>query len=532
MRKWRIHLVVFILSIFLGGLLALHVGQDISWDLQNYHFYNPHAFITNQPLTAVAPDSPVTYANPLSDLPSYLLIRHLSPQTAGFLLGMIQGINIWLVFEIAYLVLRKKIDKRRLRAAVAMSVALVSCFGAVTFSEFGGTMTDNLTSIFVLLGVFLLLHSMQSKRRADQLRIAAYISVGVAVGLKLTNSMYMIGLLASGLAIASNWRLRGKQFFINVLAVLAGMLAISGFWYWKLWSAFGSPLFPFYNTVFRSPYYSAVDFVDTRWIPKSVLHVLLEPFYFVSSNSLVAAENVFRDGRLLMALVLLLLVGVVYAVGRWRKWTTIQIPRETVVLGVFFIASYVVWVSKFGYYRYFLVGELVAVVVIAVAVYTLIPKAKLATIVLGVLLCTLLLTTKPLNWGRISWQPTWFGLTEASFVELDGATVFVANQPTASFVIPYFPDSSRTVMIGDGANIIPPRAEALRVRNDGDVQVAIATNSSDTYFLLRGDEAQTQSEIDLNQLGFKTSSCSVLPVYPRTSQPGAPQLRLCRVEPL
>src|SRR4051812_42501154 len=96
-KKLFPHILALLVAMVLGGSVAISLGQDQSWDLQNYHFYNPHAYLSHKDVTDISPDSPITYENPLSDVPSYLLITNLTPRTAGFALGAIQGLNVFLI---------------------------------------------------------------------------------------------------------------------------------------------------------------------------------------------------------------------------------------------------------------------------------------------------------------------------------------------------------------------------------------------------------------------------------------------------
>lgn len=66
-------------------------------------------------------------------------------------------------------------------------------------SELGTTFGDNLTSIPVLAGV-LLLCSAKARERVSWTDFMAGIAIGLATGLKLTNSPYAVAALAAILA--------------------------------------------------------------------------------------------------------------------------------------------------------------------------------------------------------------------------------------------------------------------------------------------------------------------------------------------
>ena len=85
----------------LTGLVSLHLGQDLNWDLQNYHYYNGYAFLhgnIDQDFLAAGIQS---YFNPFLDVMNYLMIAHFPAKLTGFLLGAIQGINFYLLWILA-----------------------------------------------------------------------------------------------------------------------------------------------------------------------------------------------------------------------------------------------------------------------------------------------------------------------------------------------------------------------------------------------------------------------------------------------
>src|SRR3954454_5856595 len=49
LRHFNRAIPVFIwISPLLAGLLSLHMGKSMAWDLLHYHYYNGYAFLTNR----------------------------------------------------------------------------------------------------------------------------------------------------------------------------------------------------------------------------------------------------------------------------------------------------------------------------------------------------------------------------------------------------------------------------------------------------------------------------------------------------
>ncbi len=96
-RTNRTHTVMVRLLLCLApvaaGLYVLAVGQDTNWDLRNYHFYNPFAWLTGRMGHDVAVSHVATYYNPLMYLPFYFAVKALPPKAVGFILGFLPGLN-------------------------------------------------------------------------------------------------------------------------------------------------------------------------------------------------------------------------------------------------------------------------------------------------------------------------------------------------------------------------------------------------------------------------------------------------------
>jgi hypothetical protein len=82
----------------LFGLVSIVLGQDVNYDLRNYHFYNAYALLNSREEIDLLPGQLQSFHNPLLDLPALSLDRQLAPVVG---LGAIQGTNALLVFRLA-----------------------------------------------------------------------------------------------------------------------------------------------------------------------------------------------------------------------------------------------------------------------------------------------------------------------------------------------------------------------------------------------------------------------------------------------
>ncbi|HTE57625.1 MAG TPA: hypothetical protein VK694_02690 [Verrucomicrobiae bacterium] len=533
LKKYGIHIFALVVAVGIGGFMAARLGQDINFDLQNYHYANPHIFLNDRIEHDIAIGELESYANPLPDIPGYLLISHVRPRIAATGLGMIQGLNIFLIFEIVLLLLPRKRIWSWQRWAVALFVGILSFFGAGNISEVGNTMGDNLASLFVLGGLLLLLFSFSRPKvwpSQRLVRLAAYFVIGAGVGLKLTGVIYALALLAAGLLVEGSWVKKIKEGFFHGLAIGIGTLLTGGFWYLKLWQLFKSPIFPFYNAVFQSPYYPAKNFEDVRWIPKSLLHAVFAPFYYASKQAL-SSEIPFKDPRLAVAYTALVVLVGYFVVRKWVLKEKTSLPRWSkphTAFWIFVVVSFVIWTAKFSYYRYLMPLELLALVAITTAVYTLVPRFTYATAAVVVVAVTITRLTVPIDWGRVSWRPTYFGVSKATFAHLENAAVLIPGFAPFGFTVPYFPESSQAIRIE--SDLSSPAMGTPAMQNKLRQAVEQKKRQNAPFYALKADEEAVATENTLNHFGFKTRSCQELPVYTRETIPL--KFRLCELERL
>lgn len=395
-------------------------GQDANWDLQNYHDYTAYALLRGRHLRDVGPGGFQGYLNPLIHLVPYGLRAALPPLPAAVALAALQAgvvLAAWLLSGALFAQGR----------AVRLLATLAGATGAMTLSEVGTSFADVLLAIPVLCGLWLLL---RAEGRLRWLALGGAL-VGAATGLKLTNAVFAAGF---GLAVLAPWPRR------PVAAALAyggggigGFAVAGGAWAAMLAWKLGNPVFPAFNTVFRSPSAALADFSDGRFLPHGVWDALSYPFQ-VAWGLHPTAENPFADPRMAVALALSalwLLRGRDAAVIRCMVavWTPCALW-----LGVFAIQRYVVALEV-------LWG------VLAVHLFVALAPARRPMAAAGVAagMATLLLAaTRPADWWRHPWASAYAPSPPAALQA--PATVLMASQPLG-FWVSALPDASRVFLI-------------------------------------------------------------------------------------
>jgi hypothetical protein len=439
-RQWVFALLILATLGF--GVLALLLGQSTAWDLRNYHWYNAFAYLTGRYDSGIdfLPSQLQFFFNPWMDLPFYLLATHLPLKLAVFIMGAVQGLNFPLLFMLGFAVLKIK-DTRRKSAACGL-LALMGMLGGMGISEIGAQFYDNVTSIGVLLSALLIVRNLETLltrpwRETMKIAVLAGLPVGIATGLKLTVAPFCIGLC---LALWIAGKLDEKGFtaaFFFGLGVMAGALLAYAHWGWYLWKHFESPLFPFFNRIFNSPYVPP-GYIEDFVVPNKLLLQLLYPFLF-SRNPLLVNEIWWQDWRVATLYALMIAAGIYrLALPKRLAWGEASQPASTVFLLSAAAVSYCIWISVEAVYRYLLPVEMLAPLLIALTI-GLFPLRRGAAVT-AVVLLALMITMRPGDWGRRhEWSDKVASVRRPVLEKPADTMILMAGDDAYAYMIPEFP---------------------------------------------------------------------------------------------
>lgn len=438
------HARALTLALYVGaplgyGILSVLIRQDHNWDLLNYHHYNPWAWLNGRRGHDIdAAILPGGYFNPLLHLPLYLAHQVLSPKLVGFLIGAIQGLNAVLLYWIARAALPGVETPQR--TVLALGVALIGTVAAGNLGQIGASFGDNILSLLILGSLAIL------AARADDPRPAhaafAGLLLGLAAGLKPTMGLYAPGLGLACLALAAPVQRRIVFGAILGIGAVAGWAIAGGFWAYDLWRAFGNPLFPFFNDVFKSPWAAIDPHKNLVYLPKTWIDALTLPWRYPFNPRLVG-EIRFTDLRIP---ILYSLGWIALAAAIWNRGLP-GLTRGGKVVLVMLAGSFAGWLGMFAIYRYLITVELLAPLGILLLLLLLVrrPSRLLGT---GFLLLLLALATLRVgSWGHVPWNPDRFGVEAPALAEPSRTMVLLPGTEPTSFAIPYFPKEVRFVRV-------------------------------------------------------------------------------------
>lgn len=347
---------------------------DVSFDVLNYRHVHAERGLRGFPF--IDGDFFPTLL-PLNPAPDMLtgIYRHL----LGYRFGTIGNLLalLW-TGEILYKFLRSIVDDSRLRCVCVLLILLTE---NILF-EINNYMVDVLALPLLVEAVRLVVQPERFRLdHAPIIRLGFLLGVGVAF--KITNVIYVapvVGVAACRVIAAPPpltrrfvWRL------VCFAVVFAAPSLVHAVWIYR---ETGSPIFPLYNNIFRSPYWLPHPIGDPRWGPKGWWETLVWAVSMIFHPERTSELPVYT-GRLPLGIVAALLCCIV----AWRD----KVLRSVAFM---LISGALLWSAASGYARYALFLEVLAGVVVVVLCRRLAAGNQLSALsprrATGVLLAVLL----------------------------------------------------------------------------------------------------------------------------------------------
>ncbi len=297
-REARGRLHFFMMAALLILLFAFYLLKgafpDISEDVTKYHILLQEPKLRDMTGSDLFPGSFQGFGFPLPDRLFYPF-RSLLGYRAGTILNLICLMLIFVQSEhILY----------RLTTGLIRHISPILSFLAVCqydlLLQVSTYMVELSSLVLILEALYILLCFIPSLSsdgetsaaekglsRAQLFPISAYFTFlcGMIFAAKMTNIIY-----AAPLILIYVFDIR-KQVTprLFILCFLIGLLPVSIYLIHN-YSMTGNPVFPYYNTIFDSPYFPDIDFKDERWGGKGLVEKLLWPFLLISDPGYAKSE--------------------------------------------------------------------------------------------------------------------------------------------------------------------------------------------------------------------------------------------------
>ena len=458
--RWLMPLeVLFLGSVIVAwALLVLWLGKDQSWDFRNYHWYIPYAYLNHRMGFDVAVAHQATFYNPSLDIPFYLLATHAHAWMTLTVLGAVQGSNIVPL----YLLARATVQTQP-RKLFAGAIALFGMTGGLTLGLAGTTYYDNVMSVFVLSGLAAIVIHREALVSGTLLRGAIVASLagvitGMAVGFKLPEAIFAIGFGAALVLMPGDAKHRAARTAAGFVGGAIGLLIVSLHWWIVMYHVTGNPLFPYFNQFFDSPLALNESYRDVRFLPHSLEHIVFFPLLF-TIDWRVADDLGFQDLRVGAAYVLALATIPVVLLGK-RNRDPLVSPQAAGALFAFAGASYVIWIAVFAIYRYILLLEMLAPLLIVCAVGLWPISRRTQYILLGLVGVAAIAYTRPGWLPRAPVEDPYVSVDVPPIAHPDKTLVVMAGEAPMGYLVPSLPHRIPVLRI-DGWMIQPQDGSKL-----------------------------------------------------------------------
>lgn len=415
----------------LFGCLAIYLGQDNTWDARDYHFYNGYAALHGRLTWDFAPAMMQSYLNPVFDIINYFLISNLKAHWVGFFHGALIGFALYLVFLMSWLCFKDSDPAERMFYSF-LSVVIAGT-SSDNLATLGLITNDSKAAFLVVCSTYFFIRYLHTERFYEL--IAASLILGLCTAFKLTTACYALAAI-----IAFTWTYRSiKLTSLVTMMIGIGFLLGNGYWMGKLYLNFHSPLFPYYNNLFHSPYAPLASGSDHLYFPHDYF---IFPF-LVGFYKTTTVEHL-RELRFAIVYVLMIIFFCK------QYFAPVAISKNGKFLLSWFSSGYLIWFFMFTIFRYALPLELMSGVIIIYLLSQLMTSKKNVRNILFLILISLFLTTVPTRFGRLPYQDAYYSIQTPSIP--DHAVVFIQKAPLA-YVIPFLNDKAHFVGAVNMVNI-------------------------------------------------------------------------------
>ncbi len=450
-------LLFFCLALAIGT--SLWLGQDANWDLQNYHYYNPHAWVQERWGIDIAPAQLQSYHSPFADLPYYFMVRgNFPPWLISALLAVPAAAALFFLALLSDLLLHSP-----MRRYGTFAVILLAASGACGRPVIGSTMSEwHITALFMAAIWFSLKFGFDGSDAAGptllrrRIWLICGLLVGLAVGLKLTGAAFGMSFALLVLWPSGDLRQRVARLCEWSLGGLVGFAVFYAPWGWHLWVHYQNPFFPYFNDLFHSPLVDPLRYADMRFAAHSIEKLVLLPFRLMQSTTGMVAEVAMRDWRLALGLSSLawLAIGI-----RGNRCGPID-KSVWRALFLFGLVSYLIWAYVSGIYRYIGTLELLISLAIVAAAANIVPRYAGAAVACVVLLVAG--TTDWPRWGRVSFEIPAVSAQVPALPE--NSMVVIASGNPLAYVVPSLPKTVPVVSLINNFMHLEPGRNQMQIQ--------------------------------------------------------------------
>jgi hypothetical protein len=490
-----------------AGIISTWLGKDLNWDLLNYHFYNPWAFLHGRLSTDLYPAQLQTFYNPFIDLPFYVLTQILPDYAVVFLMGIPLAVAAFALWEL--LDLCTSATRSIPNILNQVSACILAFSGAAGLSVMNTTTGDFATTAILILGLWAVVASEVGRLGFRQAMATAGLLLGSSAGLKLTEAV-PVAAISIALPIVSRWKSSRNMlagFLLYATCGAIGFIFFAGPWMAVLYAHYHNPFYPYFGDIFGSSLLSQQNMRDTRFVAGNFFDAVVFPLRAAATINSLHSELPLRDPRLLIG-------GIVSAIWAFYAIKSVGADQQSdkrrnlkLFISIIFMINYTLSIFLFGIYRYMLVLEILSMVMICISIDECLQYEKRLTAVTIAALAygaAILLTVAP-NWGRTqSNGDRYFPYTPA--IRPRGSVIvnMTSFDTPVGYLVPLWP--GHPPFYSPMTNLSRPGVNGLLQRQ---IDHAVFDHAGHVYVLRDGNALSTEQRylLEKYQLSIVDASC-------------------------
>lgn len=395
-----------------------------------------------------------SYLNPIAYIPIYYFVVSETPDfLVAIFLTLPALASAWILWSIA----EKTVPASNRDFPIIFLMVSLGITSSLWLIVTGSTFTDGLTCAITLWSLNILLSEKISKNNK---LIFSGLLIGLSTGIKLTNGTYAVSLVASYFFLARKEtpRIIIKNLIILCSAITAGFLITHGYWSWKLWMEFKNPFFPFFNELFKSPDFPAVNLQDQRFMGDSWAGIFTLPFRMPRIEPWIYSEASAPEIKAFAFSIIFPLFITPYLILRKSKIPEFkkESANSLLFITIFLLISYLTWSlsSRIGRYAIFIWVTLGTLIIAWIFLIFGKKIARICGLCLLIVQCFFNANAQISHWAPVSWGGAWFKPEIPAVLKENPHTILTAGLQTYSAIAPFTHEKSRWSSVY-GQNTLP-----------------------------------------------------------------------------
>lgn len=427
----RNKIIILFICIIISGIVSCYFGPDGNWDLYAYHYYNGYAVLNGKVDYNIMPAGIQSFFNPLFDIITYLIITtfHNHKYFITFIQGITWGLLTFLIYLISDLLFSTTTNDKFINNILVLFSTIIGSTECLIVAEIGTSWNDIPTSVLVLSSLYFILKFLQIPK-CKYIMISG-IFAGIACGCKLTAAPFLLAMILTFAIFNFKKGIKYNLKYIFLYSTFAtiGFLLIDGYWMFLLCKKFGNPFFPMFNAIFKSKYYTFVNYKDYRFDIINNVEILFYPLIWTYKAKNHVCEHYFFDFRHSFAYFSCIFSLILFFIKYKIRKVFSDLSKLHLFIILFSILSYLSWIETSSVARYLmpilaLCGILILIIIANIKYFV---KNRIFTTVLLLTLSIIINIKYSIpQWGRLS------SIFEVPKLPIeDNSVVFLSGRPIA-----------------------------------------------------------------------------------------------------